>query len=374
RPMSLRTRASRPAATSSPEATTASYSALSKCEPASLHQATSSLVLPAMAETTTVTSCPASTSRLTWAATLRMRSTLATEVPPNFITRRDKRASALQGNARLARGDAAAYKGGGATGQRPGPYEVCMSAKPAPSVISAEVARFDALGDSWWDPDGPMAPLHRLTPVRVAWARDCAIRHFRREAEAGPPLMGLEILDVGCGAGLFAEPLARLGGDVLGIDPAPASIGVARRHADETGARLDYRAATLEEVAAEPRRFDIVSAMEVVEHVADPAKFVALAASLLKPGGLFLSSTLNRTLKSFALAIVGAEYVLRWLEPGTHRWEQFVTPEEFSLAARTAGLKVMERRGVSYDPLRRTWRLSEDLSVNYLFAAKKPRA
>ena len=249
-----------------------------------------------------------------------------------------------------------------------------MSAKPAASVISAEVARFDALGDSWWDPDGPMAPLHRLTPVRIAWARDCAVRHFRREAEAGPPLAGLEILDVGCGAGLFAEPLARLGGEVLGIDPAPTSIGVARRHAEETGAKLAYRVATLEEVAAEPRRFDVVSAMEVVEHVVDPARFVALAASLLKPGGLFLSSTLNRTLKSFALAIVGAEYVLRWLEPGTHRWEQFVTPEEFTVAARAAGMKVMERRGVAYDLLRRNWRLSDDLSVNYLFAAKKPKA
>jgi 2-polyprenyl-6-hydroxyphenyl methylase / 3-demethylubiquinone-9 3-methyltransferase len=247
-----------------------------------------------------------------------------------------------------------------------------MSAKPAPSVISAEVARFDAIGDAWWDPDGPMAPLHWLTPVRVAWARDCALRHFRRVAEGGPPLAALEILDVGCGAGLFAEPLARLGGDVLGIDPSLASIGVATRHAEETGARLAYRVATLEAIAAEPKRFDVVSAMEVVEHVADPARFVALAASLLKPGGLFLASTLNRTLKSFALAIVGAEYVLRWLEPGTHRWEQFVRPEEFSLAARVAGLKVMERRGVAYDPLRRIWRLSDDLSVNYLIAAKKP--
>jgi len=249
-----------------------------------------------------------------------------------------------------------------------------MSAKPAASVIAAEVERFDALGDAWWDADGPMAQLHRMTPVRVGWARDCVLRHFRREAKPEPPLIGLEILDVGCGAGLFAEPLARLGGDVLGIDPAAASIGVARRHAEETGARLDYRVATLEQVAAEPRRFDVVSAMEVIEHVADPAKFVALAASLLKPNGLFLASTLNRTLKSFALAIVGAEYVLRWLEPGTHRWEQFVTPEEFSIAARAAGLRVMERRGVAYDPLRRSWRLSSDLGVNYFFAAKKPRA
>ena len=247
-----------------------------------------------------------------------------------------------------------------------------MNAAAAPSVIVEEVARFDALGKSWWDENGPMAPLHRLTPVRVGWARDVAARHFGREVEAGLPLAGLKILDVGCGAGLFAEPLARLGADVLGIDPAPASIAVARRHAEETGAKLAYRAATVEDLAAEEARFDVVAAMEVVEHVAEPQRFVAEAASLLRPGGLFLASTLNRTLKSFALAIVGAEYLLRWLEPGTHRWEQFVTPEELALAVRQAGLRVMERQGVSYDPLRRTWRLSGDLGVNYQLAAKKP--
>ncbi len=248
-----------------------------------------------------------------------------------------------------------------------------MNAAAAPSVIDDEVARFDALCESWWDESGPMAPLHRLTPVRVAWARDVAARHFGREAEAGLLLAGLKILDVGCGAGLFAEPLARLGADVLGIDPAPASIAVARRHAEETGAKLAYRAATVEELAAEEARFDVVAAMEVVEHVAAPRRFVAEAASLLRPGGLFLASTLNRTLKSFALAILGAEYVLSWLEPGTHRWERFVTPEELALAVRQAGLRVIERRGVAYDPLRRTWRLSSDLSVNYQLAAKKPR-
>jgi 2-polyprenyl-6-hydroxyphenyl methylase / 3-demethylubiquinone-9 3-methyltransferase len=246
-----------------------------------------------------------------------------------------------------------------------------MGAAPDSSVIPAEVARFDALGDAWWDADGPQAALHRLAPVRLAWARDCMIQHFGREAHSEGPLSGLRVLDIGCGAGLFAEPLSRLGAVVLGVDPAAASIDVARRHAEETGARLAYRAATIEEMSAEPQRFDVVSAMEVLEHVADPARFVALAASLLAPGGLFMASTLNRTFKSFALAIVGAEHVLRWLAPGTHRWEQFVTPEELALAARQAGLKVMERRGMAYDPLRRSWRLSKDLGVNYLLAAKK---
>ena len=246
-----------------------------------------------------------------------------------------------------------------------------MSAGRSASIISEEVARFDALGEAWWDPDGPMAPLHRLNPLRIAWARDLIARHFKLEGQTGAPLAGVDLLDVGCGAGLFAEPLARLGAGVVGVDPALAAIEAARRHAEETGARLAYRAATVEELAAEPRRFDVVSAMEVIEHAADPKLFVAAAASLVKPGGLFLASTLNRTLKSFALAIVGAEYVLRWLEPGTHRWEQFVTPLELTSFARAAGLKRQSLRGVVYDPFRRDWRLSSDTGVNYLFAATK---
>ena len=244
----------------------------------------------------------------------------------------------------------------------------------AASVIPAEVAHFDALGEDWWDPDGPMAPLHRLTPLRVAWARDLLVSRFHRDVRSGAPLAGLEALDIGCGAGLFAEPLARLGATVEGIDPAPAPVEAARRHAGETGARVTYRVATVEALREEPRRFDVVSAMEVIEHVADPARFVADAAALIRPGGLFLASTLNRTFKSFVLAIVGAEYVLRWLAPGTHRWEQFVTPAEFAAAARAAGLRVIDRQGVAYDPLRLGWRLSRDMSVNYLFAAKKPSA
>ena len=172
-----------------------------------------------------------------------------------------------------------------------------MSAGPSPSVMSEEVARFDALGDAWWDVDGPMAPLHRVNPVRIAWARDLMQRHFRLDAPTGTPLAGISLLDVGCGAGLFAEPLARIGADVVGVDPAPAAIEAARRHAEDTGARLAYRAATVEELSAEPSRFDVVSMMEVIEHAADPQAFVAAAAALIKPGGLFLASTLNRTLQ-----------------------------------------------------------------------------
>jgi 2-polyprenyl-6-hydroxyphenyl methylase/3-demethylubiquinone-9 3-methyltransferase len=238
--------------------------------------------------------------------------------------------------------------------------------------MSEEVARFDALGDAWWDPDGPMAPLHALNPIRIGWARDLVIRHFKLEAPAGSPLAGVSLLDVGCGAGLFAEPLVRLGADVVGVDPAPAAIEAAHAHAEETGAKLSYRTATVEEIGAEERRYDVVSAMEVIEHAYDPKAFVASAASLVKPGGLFLASTLNRTLKSFALAIVGAEYVLRWLEPGTHRWEQFVTPVELTAYARAAGLRRTSLRGTVYDPFRRDWRLSCDTGVNYLFAARKP--
>jgi 2-polyprenyl-6-hydroxyphenyl methylase / 3-demethylubiquinone-9 3-methyltransferase len=249
-----------------------------------------------------------------------------------------------------------------------------MSAGASPSVRSEEVARFDALGEAWWDPDGPMAPLHRVNPIRIGWARDLIVRRFQLEPRPGAPLAGVALLDVGCGAGLFAEPMARLGAEVVGVDPAPAAIEAARRHAEETGAKLDYRAATVEELTKEPKRFEVVSAMEVIEHTADPQQFVAAAAALVKPGGLLLASTLNRTLKSFALAIVGAEYMLRWLEPGTHRWEQFVTPLELTGYARAAGLRRVSLRGIVYDPFGASWRLSSDTGVNYLFAAAKPDA
>jgi 2-polyprenyl-6-hydroxyphenyl methylase/3-demethylubiquinone-9 3-methyltransferase len=243
----------------------------------------------------------------------------------------------------------------------------------AASLDPADIARFEAIGDDWWDPMGSMRALHEINPLRIAWLRDTIVRRFRTSPGGGEaPLAGLTILDIGCGAGLLAEPLARLGADVTGLDPAPGNIEVARRHAAETGASLAYRAATLEQLASEEPSFDVVLAMEVVEHVRDMPRFVRTACGLVRPGGLFAASTLNRTLKSFALAIVGAEYVLGWLPRGTHRWEQFVTPEELSGALRSAGLREIARAGVVYNPLAAAWRVSRDTGVNYLIAAKRP--
>ena len=241
----------------------------------------------------------------------------------------------------------------------------------AASVIDEEVSRFDAIAQSWWDPKGPMAPLHAINPVRMRYVRDAIAKHFGRDAGANAPLAGLSALDVGCGAGLLTEPLSRLGADALGLDPGQDIIGAARAHAEASGATARYRAGALEEVVAEGARFDVVLAMEVVEHVADVEAFVAQAAMALKPGGLFVGSTLNRTLKSFALAIVGAEYVLRWLPTGTHKWDKFVTPAEFAGALRAAGLDAPSATGLTYNPLTREWSLARDLGVNYFIAAAK---
>ncbi len=238
---------------------------------------------------------------------------------------------------------------------------------PSASVKIDEVARFDALAEDWWNPEGPMAPLHKINPIRIGWLIETLARRFRAQGPA--PLEGRTILDVGCGAGLLSEPLSRLGAVVTGLDPAPSAIAAARAHAEATGAELTYRAGTVEDLAAEGAKFDAVLAMEVVEHVEDVAGFVATAASLVAPGGVLCLSTLNRTPKSFALAIVGAEYLLRWLPKGTHHWEQFVTPLELTGALRRAGFVVATRRGLVFDPLRRDWRLSNDMSVNYFLAA-----
>ena len=239
------------------------------------------------------------------------------------------------------------------------------------SVDRDEVARFAALAEEWWNPDGPYGPLHRMTPVRVEYVRDRLASRFGRDRASLRSLKGLELLDVGCGGGILAEPLARLGAAVTGIEPAPESVAVARAHAAAAGLDIAYRAATAEQLRAEGARFDAVIASEVVEHVADPAAFVRTLADLARPGGLVLLSTLNRTLKSFALAIVGAEVVLRWIPVGTHDWKKFVTPGELEGFCRDAGLDVADVTGMIYDPLRGTWRLGRDASVNYWLAAEK---
>ena len=298
------------------------------------------------------------------------------------------------------------------------------------SVDPEDVARFDALGEEWWDLWGPMRALHKLNPTRVAYVRDILVeemkptnshpekpRRSRREprsasdAQVGQarladgvskdgrienagsailrdapvgapqdegagreegPLAGLSILDIGCGGGILSEPLAALGAQITSVDPAPMNIEVAKAHAARSGLSIDYRATTAEELAATGAQFDAVLIMEVVEHVNDRTGFIATAASLVRPGGFLFAATLNRTFKSYALAIVGAEYILRWVKRGTHNWDQFVTPQELAGDFRAAGLEIYDRTGVVYNPIFAEWRTSEDCGVNYMMAAQKP--
>jgi 2-polyprenyl-6-hydroxyphenyl methylase / 3-demethylubiquinone-9 3-methyltransferase len=238
-----------------------------------------------------------------------------------------------------------------------------------------EIDRFARLSCEWWDPRGKFRALHRIGPARLTFLRDEMIRLFgRRQAGAGGlrPLQGLSLLDVGCGGGLIAEPLARMGACVTGLDPAVENIEAARRHAAGQSLDIDYRAGRVEELAAEGLAFDAVVSLEVVEHVPDASAFLAACAALVRPGGLLLLSTLNRTLKAYLLAIVGGEYVLRWLPVGTHRWERFITPDELSRYLRAAGLEAPTVRGLVYNPLADVWSLGADTDVNYLASARKP--
>lgn len=234
-----------------------------------------------------------------------------------------------------------------------------------------EVARFAAMADEWWDPSGKFRPLHELNPVRLTFIRDALCAHFGRDSTAPRALEGLTIADIGCGGGLLCEPMARLGAAVTGLDPAQESIEAARMHALAQGLDIDYRADRAETLVQEGTRFDAVFAMEVVEHVPDVPEFSKVAASLLHPGGLMLLSTINRTLKSYALAIVGAEYLMRWLPIGTHRWDRFVTPNELASACKGAGLEETARKGMVFNPLAGSWNLSRDTDVNYLMAAAR---
>lgn len=239
------------------------------------------------------------------------------------------------------------------------------------TIDAAEVAKFDRLAADWWDPEGPMKPLHRINPVRLGWLRETAAAHFGRDSRAIRPFEGLSLLDIGCGAGLLSEPLARQGFAVTGIDPAGNNIEIASAHGARSGVTVDYRSVAAETLVDEGASFDVVLAMEVVEHVPDMPAFVATASALVKPGGLLMASTINRTKRAFALAILGAEYVLRWLPVGTHSWDRFVTPEEFAAAIRAGGLDVFERSGMVYNPLADRWSLASDLAVNYMLAARR---
>ena len=239
------------------------------------------------------------------------------------------------------------------------------------SIDPDEVARFAALAEEWWDPAGKMRPLHKLNPVRLQFIRDRICTRLGRNPRAGLPLAGLRVLDVGVGGGLVAEPLARLGAAVTGIDAGEASIGVARAHAATQGLNIDYRHATAGALRAAGETFDTVLALEVVEHVADRAAFLADCAALVKPGGALILSTLNRTAKSFLLGKVAAEYILRWLPAGTHDWGKFVRPSELGAGLRASGFRITELCGLSYNPLSDRFSLSRDIDVNYFALACK---
>jgi 2-polyprenyl-6-hydroxyphenyl methylase/3-demethylubiquinone-9 3-methyltransferase len=240
---------------------------------------------------------------------------------------------------------------------------------PASTVDPAEIAKFSKLSAQWWDPTGKMAPLHKINPHRVAFIRDAACRKFDRNPKSLGSLTGLRIIDIGCGAGLLCEPFTRLGAQVIGVDPSATNIAAAKLHAEKSQLLIDYRNTTVE--AMDPReRFDIVLAMEVIEHVTDVGAFLSRCAAMMKPTGIMVVATLNRNWKSFALAIVGAEYVMRWLPRGTHHWDKFVTPEELTRYLQTSRLAVTEQAGLVYNPLADKWNISADMDVNYMMVAE----
>ncbi len=241
------------------------------------------------------------------------------------------------------------------------------------TVDPGEIARFEAMAERWWDPDGPLKPLHALNPCRLGYAVDQIMAQHGRDPSARRPLEGLRLLDIGCGGGLLSEPMARLGAEVVGADAAEGNIAVAAAHARQMDLAIDYRATTAEALAAAGEAFHVVLNMEVVEHVADPQGYLDACARLLRPGGLMLTSTINRTGKAWLMAVVGAERVLRWLPAGTHDWQKFVMPDELFAMLSDAGLTPVDRKGFVFDPLGWTWRLSDrDLDVNYVTAAVRP--
>jgi len=236
-----------------------------------------------------------------------------------------------------------------------------------------EVAKFEAMAAEWWDPNGKFKPLHMLNPCRLDYITSQIAAEFGRDLAKPKPFAGLRILDIGCGGGLLSEPMARLGATVVGADAAEGNIPVAQVHAEQQGLTIDYRHTAAETLAEAGEQFDVVLNMEVVEHVADPQAFLTACQTLLKPGGLMICSTLNRNPKSFAVAIIGAEHIMRWLPKGTHEWSKFITPEELFSLLETAGLEPVDRKGFVFNPLAWSWSISaKDLSVNYVTASTKP--
>ncbi|MGV8833662.1 MAG: bifunctional 2-polyprenyl-6-hydroxyphenol methylase/3-demethylubiquinol 3-O-methyltransferase UbiG [Devosia sp.] len=242
----------------------------------------------------------------------------------------------------------------------------------ATTINDAEIAKFTAMAEEWWNPKGKFKPLHKFNPVRMSYIREHLLAHFGLDGSAMRPLEGLSILDVGCGGGLLCEPLARLGATVTGIDAAERNIAIATLHAEKSGLAIDYQATTSEALAAQGKTFDMVLNMEVVEHVDNVPLYMKSCADLVKPGGLMLTATLNRTARAYALAVFGAERILRWLPVGTHDWNKFLTPDEIKTLITRNGLTVTAETGVVFHPLADEWRKSRDMAINYMVMAERP--
>ena len=242
----------------------------------------------------------------------------------------------------------------------------------AKSVNPDEIAHFSSMAETWWDPNGPFKPLHKLNPTRIAFVKEQICNHFDRNPDTDKPLSGLRILDIGCGGGLLCEPMARLGADIVGADAAEKNIKTASIHAEQMGLKIDYRHITAEELAVAGEKFDVILNMEVIEHVADISSFLNACHALLKDGGCMTLSTLNRTIKSWTMAIAGAEYILRWLPVGTHDWKKFIKPSELCDYAQNSKFDITVIKGMVYNPIGRSWSLNDrDFSVNYVALAVK---
>ena len=247
-----------------------------------------------------------------------------------------------------------------------------MITSSATTIDPHDVARFSAIADEWWDPQGKFKPLHRFNPIRLQYIRDQICNKFNRDPRSLSPFKGLSLLDVGCGGGLISEPLARMGADVTGIDASERNVGVAQAHANQNGLEIDYRTATVEDLISTGETFDAVISLEVIEHVADVDLFFDGCTALMSENGVIFLATLNRTLKSYAFGIIGAEYVLRWLPRGTHNWKKFIRPSEIAQGLRRNRVSVEDITGMTLNPLTGEWRVSGDVSINYiLFGTRK---